>query len=100
MTAIPIFPDLSGASQGSGDHVPWGQADAFRLNTEARRAIDGARGHLVGPGHLRLGILRNPGGRAGRVLGAGGVTRSSAMGAIVAVGGRQSTDRGWRRWSM
>jgi hypothetical protein len=65
---------------------------------EARRAIDGAvaeaRGHLAGPAHLLLGMLRNPGGRAGRILGAYGVTKSSAMGAILAVGSRRSMEQG------
>jgi hypothetical protein len=93
---------VGGASVGSrgesGDREPSGWANALPLSAETRRAIDGAvaeaRGHLVGPGHLLLGMLRNPGGRAGRVLRAHGVTKSSAMGAILAVGGRQSADRG------
>jgi len=67
------------------------------LGPEARRAIDGAmaeaRGHLVAPSHLLLGMLRNPAGRAGRLLGAYGVSKSSALGAIVAVGSRQSAER-------
>ncbi len=64
---------------------------------EARRALDGAigeaRGHQVGPTHLLLGLLRNPAGRAGRVLGACGITRSTAMASVVAVANRQSTER-------
>jgi hypothetical protein len=67
------------------------------LGLEARRALDGAaaeaRGHLVAPAHLLLGMLRNPAGRAGQALGAQGVTKSSAMAAILAVGSRRSLDR-------
>jgi ATP-dependent Clp protease ATP-binding subunit ClpA len=67
------------------------------LSNEARRALDGAiseaRGHLVAPGHLLLGLLRNPAGRAAQVLGAHGVTKSAAMAAILAVGSRQTASR-------
>jgi hypothetical protein len=73
------------------------RANMLPLDAEARRAIDGAaaeaRGHLVGSPHLLLGILRNPAGRAGRVLGERGITKSSAMAAVLAVASRQSSDR-------
>jgi hypothetical protein len=56
-------------------------ATASPLGPEARRALDGAvseaRGHLVALGHLLLGVLRNPAGRAGQVLMAHGVTKST-----------------------
>jgi hypothetical protein len=85
--------------EGTGSSASGGRAvvSSPPLGPEARRAIDGAiseaRGHLVGPSHLLLGMLRNPGSRAGRVLAAHDVTKSTAMGAIIAVGGRQSPDR-------
>ncbi|MEV6846858.1 Clp protease N-terminal domain-containing protein [Actinoplanes sp. NPDC051411] len=88
--------ELEGSAEG-GDRGAAGRAKALPLSADSRRAIDGAvaeaRGHLVGPGHLLLGLLRNPGSRAGRVLGAHGVTKSSAMGAILADGGRRAADR-------
>jgi ClpA/ClpB-like protein len=81
------------ASDTGGD-----QSVRSSLSVEARRTLDGAlaeaRGHRVGPGHLLLGMLRNPAGRAGRVLGARGITKSSAMGAILAVGNHQTAERG------
>jgi hypothetical protein len=86
-------PEAAGSVASGGSAV----AGALPLGPEARRALDGAiseaRGHLVGPGHLLLGMLRNPAGRAGRVLSAHDVTKSTAMGAIIAVGSRQSSDR-------
>lgn len=86
---------LDPTAGGPGDESS--RTDTIPLDNEARRAIDGAaaeaRGHLVAPGHLLLGMLRNPGGRAGRVLGEHGITRSSATGAILAVGSSQPTNQ-------
>ena len=90
---------LSSPLERSEEGGTWHRAPAgaLPLDGEARRAIDGAaaeaRGHLVGPGHLLLGILRNPASRAGRVLGEQGITRPSAMSAILAVASRRQADR-------
>jgi hypothetical protein len=88
-------PDADGAAGGPAAGGP--AAGTVLFGPEARRALDGAfgaaRGHQVGPTHLLLGLLRNPAGRAGRVLGACGITRSTAMASVVAVANRQSTER-------
>lgn len=70
-------------------------AELIAVGPDARRALDGAvaeaRGHAVGPRHLLLGLLRNPGSRAGRALGAFGITKAAAFGAVLA--GDQLRDR-------
>lgn len=62
--------------------------ELIAVSPEARRALDGAaaeaRGHKVGPRHILLGLLRNPASRAGRALGAFGITKAAAFGAVLA----------------
>jgi hypothetical protein len=70
-------------------------ADVIAVGAEARRALDGAvaeaRGHSVGARHILLGLLRNPASPAGRALGAYGITKAAAFGAVLA--GDQLRDR-------
>jgi hypothetical protein len=57
---------------------------AILLADDARRALEGAAaeaqaaGHEVATAHLLLGILRNPGSPAGKLLASHGVTRAAA----------------------
>jgi ATP-dependent Clp protease ATP-binding subunit ClpA len=70
---------------------------ATTLSSEARRVIDGtiaeAHGHVVMVAHLLLGLLRMPGSRAGRVLGAYGITKPAALAHLLRLAGRQVEDR-------
>lgn len=87
---------VRGELERSDDGDATGQsADLIVVDPEARRALDGAvaeaRGHAVGPRHILLGLLRNPASRAGRALGAFGITKPAAFGAVLA--GDQLGDR-------
>lgn len=70
--------------------------EVIAVGPEMRRALDGAvaeaRGHAVGARHLLLGLLRNPASRAGRALGAHGITKAAAFGAVLALAGGQLPD--------
>jgi hypothetical protein len=66
------------------------------VGPDVRRAIDGAvaeaHGHGVTVAHLFLALLRTPGSRAGKVLGAHGVTRPAALAQLLGLAGRPAKD--------
>jgi hypothetical protein len=95
-SAADSSPRSGGPVPGAGESSDPGWPGLVSLGLEARRALDGAvaeaRGHHVGPGHLLLGLLRNPAGRAGQALGGFGITRPTALASVLAVANRQSTE--------
>ncbi|HKN97797.1 MAG TPA: Clp protease N-terminal domain-containing protein, partial [Pseudonocardiaceae bacterium] len=72
------------------------EAEHPPIGPDIRRAIDGAvaeaRGHAVTVAHLFLGLLRAPGSRAGKVLGAHGITRPAALAQLLGLAGRPTQD--------